>query len=51
MYLIPIAVLAGAEGVTVAGFLANLVPVTLGNVVGGGLFVALLYWLIYLRSR
>ena len=36
MYLIPIAVLAGAEGITVAGFLANLGPVTLGNVVGGG---------------
>jgi formate transporter len=51
MYLIPIAMLAGAEGVTVAGFLANLVPVTLGNIVGGGVFVALIYWLIYLRGR
>ena len=49
MYLIPIAMLAGAEGVTVAGFLANLIPVTLGNIVGGGVFVALVYWLIYLR--
>jgi formate transporter len=49
MYLIPIAMLAGAEGVTVAGFLANLVPVTLRNIVGGGVFVALVYWLIYLR--
>ena len=48
MYLIPIAMLAGAQGVTVAGFLANLVPVTLGNIVGGGVFVALIYWLIYL---
>jgi formate transporter len=33
MYLIPVAMLAGAEGVTTAGFLANLVPVTLGNIV------------------
>jgi formate/nitrite transporter FocA (FNT family) len=41
--------LAGAEGVTAVGFLANLVPVTLGNIVGGGVFVALVYWLIYLR--
>jgi formate transporter len=49
MYLIPIAMLAGAEGVTAAGFLANLIPVTLGNIVGGGVFVALVYWLIYLR--
>ena len=47
MYLIPIAMLAGAESATAAGFLANLIPVTLGNIVGGGGFVALVYWLIY----
>ena len=51
MYLIAIAMLAGAEGVTATGFLANLIPVTLGNIVGGGVFVALIYWLIYLRGR
>ena len=51
MYLIPMAMLAGAEGVTAAGFLRNLAPVTLGNIVGGGVFVALVYWLIYLRGR
>ena len=50
MYLIPVAMLTGADGVTVAGFLANLVPVTLGNIVGGGVFVALVYWLIYLNQ-
>jgi formate transporter len=49
MYLIPIAMLAGADGVTAAGFLANLIPVTFGNIVGGGVFVAVVYWLIYLR--
>jgi formate transporter len=51
MYLIPVAMIAGADGVTLAGFVANLIPVTLGNVVGGGVFVALVYWLIYLRER
>jgi formate/nitrite transporter len=51
MYLIPIAMLVGAESVTAAGFLANLIPVTLGNIVGGGVFVALVYWLIYLRRH
>jgi formate/nitrite transporter len=50
MYLIPVAMMAGAEGVTVSGFIANLVPVTLGNIVGGSVFVALVYWLIYLRE-
>lgn len=31
MYLIPLAMLAGAEGVTATGFPANLIPVTLGK--------------------
>ncbi|MDR3230506.1 MAG: formate/nitrite transporter family protein [Synergistaceae bacterium] len=29
----------------------NLLPVTLGNIVGGGLFVGLIYWFIYRRKR
>jgi len=41
--------LAGVEGVTMSGFVANLVPVTLGNIVGGGVFVAFVFWVIYLR--
>ena len=48
MYLIPIAMLHGGGSVTLAGLAANLVPVTLGNMVGGGVFVALVYWLVYL---
>lgn len=27
----------------------NLIPVTIGNIIGGGLFVGMLYWLVYLR--
>lgn len=49
MYLIPIAILSGADGVGWIGFVANLVPVTAGNVVGGGVFVAGVYWMIYRR--
>ena len=30
-------------------FVANLLPVTLGNIVGGALMVGLVYWFIYLR--
>ena len=30
-------------------FLHNLVPVTLGNIIGGALMVGLVYWFIYLR--
>lgn len=35
---------------TLSGFLiTNLLPVTLGNILGGSIFVALFYWFIYLR--
>ena len=30
---------------------ANLLPVTLGNVVGGGVLVALAYWFVYRRAK
>jgi formate transporter len=33
--------------ITVAGIVHNLVPVTLGNVVGGAGFVGVIYWAIY----
>lgn len=54
MYLIPIGALQSGSGIGIAGFLGNLVPVTLGNIFGGGVLVALVYWLVYLqpgRSR
>lgn len=31
--------------------LKNLVPVTLGNIIGGAVFVGLLYWYVYLSPR
>lgn len=34
---------------SIAGFIGNLVPVTLGNIVGGT-FVGSIYWLVYLRK-
>ncbi|CAM3309871.1 MULTISPECIES: formate/nitrite transporter family protein [Paenibacillus] len=34
------------ETVSVAGWISNMVPVTLGNIVGGGLFVGSAYWFI-----
>ena len=32
-------------------FIDNLIPVTLGNIIGGSFFVAAIYWLIYLRKK
>jgi hypothetical protein len=66
MYFIPMGILMtgqpavlGAAGVTSeavanltwAGFVGNLVPVTIGNVIGGGIFVGATYWLAYLRQE
>lgn len=50
IYLIPIGALQAEGTIGVADILANLIPVTLGNIVGGGVLVALVYWLIYLRK-
>jgi formate/nitrite transporter len=43
---------AAIDSATWSGFLIrNLVPVTLGNIVGGGLFVGAAYYLAYLRKK
>ena len=63
MYFIPLAILAAADpallqaagvaadGLDGAGMVHNLVPVTLGNIVGGGVFVAMTYYVVYLRGH
>jgi formate transporter len=67
MYFIPIGILlrnndeamqvAGltldaTANLTWSGFLIdNLLPVTIGNIIGGGLMVAAIYWLVYLRPK
>ncbi len=61
MYFIPLGILlkgrpqlagiAGVESLDLAGFAHNLVPVTLGNIVGGTLLVAGIYWFVYLRPE
>jgi formate/nitrite transporter len=55
MYFISIGMLAGAGEPSITllvdSFLGKLVPVTLGNIVGGSVFVALVYWIVYLRPR
>ena len=38
-------------GLTWSNFLGNLFPVTIGNIIGGSVMVAAVYWFIYLRNR
>ncbi|MCR9257624.1 MAG: formate/nitrite transporter family protein [Alphaproteobacteria bacterium] len=47
MFLIPIGATYLHGTVDVMGLLGNLVPVTLGNILGGGVLVGLVYWLVY----
>ena len=52
MYLIPAGLIAEGSAwsaADLAGFAHNLVFVTAGNIVGGAVLVALVYWLVYLR--
>jgi len=49
MFFIPMGIFIG--GVTWSQFfINNMVPATLGNIVGGGIFVACIYWFTYLRG-
>jgi formate/nitrite transporter FocA (FNT family) len=46
MYFLSVGALL--EGTLVsAGLIRNLIPVTLGNIVGGGVMVALVYFIVY----
>ena len=38
------------EALTWVSLLTNLVPVTIGNVIGGGVLVGAVYWFVYLRE-
>jgi formate transporter len=41
---------ADFPNLTVGGFLANLIPVSIGNLIGGAVMVGIVYWFIYLRA-
>ncbi|WP_117233224.1 formate transporter FocA [Vibrio maerlii] len=44
--------IADYADLTISNFvLNNLLPVTLGNIIGGGAFVGMWYWMIYLRDE
>ncbi|KAH2431384.1 hypothetical protein KXW64_006350 [Aspergillus fumigatus] len=51
MTFIPLAIWLGAPKITVALYIwKGIIPTLLGNIIGGGLFVATYYWYMYLVS-
>ena len=59
MYLVPVGLflkdfagLTASTNLTWVGFIQyNLIPVTIGNIIGGAFFVGVLYWYIYLQGK
>ena len=47
MFFIPAAIFNGAPVTWTEFFVNNLIPATLGNIVGGSVLVGFLYWLVY----
>ena len=47
MFFIPVAIFHGADITWMDFFVKNLIPATLGNIVGGALFVGTAYWYVY----
>jgi formate transporter len=50
MYVLPVAMLGGFVDWDLPGLFTNLVFVTFGNIVGGGVLVAASYWSIFIRN-
>ncbi|MGE5146760.1 MAG: formate/nitrite family transporter [Candidatus Eiseniibacteriota bacterium] len=42
---------ADFDWLTIGAMIDNLVPVTIGNIIGGGVLVGIVYWFVYLRRR
>ena len=52
MYFIPLAIFYGHPDIGVGLYIwKSMIPTTLGNVIGGGLFVGGIYWYLYLTGE
>jgi len=49
MFFVPLGIFSGAEATWGQFLIRNLIPVTLGNLLGGGFFVGVIYWYLYGR--
>ena len=51
MFFIPLGIFYGAHVTWSQFFIVNLIPVTLGNIVGGSFFVGTIYWYVYIYEK
>ncbi|KAI4725944.1 Formate/nitrite transporter [Aureobasidium sp. EXF-10728] len=52
MFYIPVAIFLGAPQISVGLYIwKSMIPALLGNIVGGGLFVGVVYWYLYLAGN
>jgi len=51
MFFIPLAIFEGADITWTTFIVKNLIPATLGNIVGGAFFVGTLYWYAYVKEK
>lgn len=50
MFFIPLGMMLGSPISITQLFFNNLIPVTIGNIIGGAFFVGCLYWIVYLKK-
>ena len=50
MFFIPLGMFLGADGVNWATALGNIIPVTIGNIIGAAIFVGCIYYITYLKD-
>lgn len=53
MFFFPLGIALAAGGaapLSLVGAVSNLLLVTIGNIIGGTVLVALVYWFVYLRT-
>lgn len=52
MFLIPNAIFLGSPDISIGLYIwKGIVPSLLGNIIGGGLFVGVLYWYLHLQGQ
>jgi len=51
MFFIPASIYVGAD-ITWSSFISdNLLPATIGNLIGGAVLVGMVYWYLYLKNK